>query len=187
MEVFTVVKPNGATPKEFETFTRLLEEAGIDVADAPRVPEPNAHRRWLYAWKQRREAEGFARELRHRTRDGSWKIERLEIDQVAHGPVAPLDIYEMRDEDESSKYYLAPSSRERVVRAFPNSSLYPVTISPQTLHDIKQQWGESWWDELCSRATSLSKEKVLSLGGYRVIVPDGGIGHEELQAVPASS
>ncbi|HUY33713.1 MAG TPA: hypothetical protein VMV69_13265 [Pirellulales bacterium] len=61
MDVFTVTKPGGTKNYEFEAYTRLLEEIGVDVANIARVPEPGADRRWLYTWRRKQEAEGFAR------------------------------------------------------------------------------------------------------------------------------
>jgi hypothetical protein len=187
MDVFTVTKPGGTRDYEFEAYTRLLQESGVDVANVPRVPEPETQRRWLYTWTRKEEAEGFANELRHRTRDGSWHVHQFEIKEEARGPVAPLDIYEVHENEREFKYYLGPASRERVVRAFPHTKVYPVTISQQNLESIKQQHGEQWWDQLSILVTGLSKEKVLSLGGYRLILPYGEIGHEELPEIPAKA
>ncbi len=186
MEVFTVTKPGGTKDYEFQAYTRLLEEIGVDVANVPRVPEPETHRRWLYSWTRKKEAEGFASELRVRTRDGSWRVENLKIEKEALGPVAPLDIYEVRDSENEFKYYLGPASRERVIRAYPHTKLYPVSVSLQNRESLKQQFGETWWDQLCILVTGLSVEKVLSLGGYRLILPGGEIGHEELPIVSAA-
>jgi hypothetical protein len=185
MDVLTVTKPGGTKAYEFQAYTRLLEEIGVDVADVPRVPEPETHRRWLYAWMREKEAEGFASVLRHRTRDGSWRVHQFEIEEEARGPVAPLDIYEIRDNDHESRYYLGPTSRERVIRAYPHTPMYPVTVSRQDLESMKQQFGEMWWDQLCILVTGLSQEKLLSLGGYRLILPFGEIGHEALPEIPA--
>ena len=60
MLVYTVSKPVGTKDREFEAYTRLLEEVGIDVSNSPRVPDPGTDRRWLYAWQKRIEAERFA-------------------------------------------------------------------------------------------------------------------------------
>ncbi len=185
MEVFTVTKPGGTKDNEFESYTRLLEEIGIDVANVPRIPEPETHRRWLYTWRRREEAEAFARELRLRTRDGSWQVYQFNMEEESLGPVAPLDIYEARDEVDGFKYYLAPASRERVIRAYPHTKVYPITISKQDLEVMKSQFGETWWDQLSISVTGLSHEKILTLGGYRVILPGGKIGHEELPEIPA--
>jgi hypothetical protein len=186
MDVFTVTKPGGTKDFEFQAYTRLLEEIGVDVANVPRIPEPGTHNRWLYTWRRKEEAEGFARELRLRTRDASWRIHEFSVEEEMHGPVAPLDIYEVHDEDHVFKYYLAPASRERVIRAFPHTALYPFRISQQNLDLMKRQFGESWWDQLSVSITGISKEKILSLGGYRIILPGGEIGHEELPEVPAT-
>ncbi len=185
MEVFTVTKPDGTKDYEFEAYTRLLEEIGIDVANVPRIPEPGTHRRWLYVWSQQNEAEGFASELRRRTRDGSWYVYSFQIEEEDCGPVAPLDIYEVLDHGESFKYYLGPASRDRVIRAYPHTNLYPITISGQKRSGMLQQFGEAWWDQLSILVTGLSLEKLLSLGGYRVILPSGEIGHEALPEIPA--
>ena len=186
MDVFTVTKPGGTKDYEFEAYTRLLEEIGVDVANVPRVPEPETHRRWLYTWTRKKEAEGFASELRLRTRDGSWHVHQFKIEEEARGPVAPLDIYEVRVNEHEFTYYLGPASRERVIRAYPHTKVYPVTFTQQKLESIKQQFGEMWWDQLCILVTGLSKEKVLSLGGYRLLLPGGEIGHEELPEIPAT-
>jgi hypothetical protein len=186
MEVFTVTKPGGTKDYEFEAYTRLLEDIGIDVANVPRVPEPGTHRRWLYAWKRKQEAEAFARELMRLTRDGSWHVYQFKIDEEDHGPVAPLDIYQVRGEDGGLMYYLAPASRERIIRAYPLTPLHPsITIPEKDLQGIKQKNGDSWWTQIHTLFTELTKEQVLSLGGYRVILPYGEIGHEELPEVPA--
>jgi hypothetical protein len=185
MDVFTVTKPGGTKDYEFQAYTRLLEEIGIDVANVPRVPAPATHRRWLYTWRRREEAEGFAREMRHRTRDGSWYIHQFNIEEETRGPVAPLDIYEVHDKIDVFRYYLAPASRERVIRAYPHTNVYPVTISLQNREAIMRQHGEMWWDQLCILVTGLSLEKIILLGGYRVILPGGEIGHEELPEIAA--
>lgn len=186
MIVFSVTKPGGTKDFEFEAYTRLLEDIGIDVANVPRVPEPGTQRRWLYSWRKKEEAEAFARELKRRTRDGSWHTHQFNIDEEDRGPVAPLDIYQVREEDQGYMYYLSPASRERIIRAYPHTKLHPsVIISESDLEGIKQQHGDIWWDQVRILLTGLFKEQVLSLGGYRVILPYGEIGHEELPAIPA--
>ena len=187
MDVFTVTKPGGTKDYEFEAYTRLLEDIGVDVANVPRVPEPGTHRRWLYTWRRKEEAEGFAHELQRRTRDGSWHVYQLPIEEEDRGPVAPLDVYQVRGaEGQGLTYYLTPASRERIIRAYPHTRLYPsITISERDLERIKQQHGDIWWDQVSRLIIGLGKEQILSLGGFRVILPDGEIGHEELPEVPA--
>ena len=187
MDVFTVTKPGGTKTHEFEAYTRLLEEIGIDVANVPRVPEPETHRRWLYTWRLKREAEGFARELMKRTGDGSWRVHEFKVEEEERGPVAPLDIYLLHGvEGPGFLYYLAPASRVRVLRKYPHTKLYPITISENEHEHIKQQHGDNWWDQVPILLTGLTKDQILALGGYRVILPYGEIGHEELQEIPAT-
>src|SRR5438094_6830269 len=122
MDVFTVTKPGGTKGYEFEAYTHLLEDIGIDVANVPRVPEPGTGKRWLYSWRRKEEAEGFARELRMRTRDGSWQVYQSKTQEESRGPVAPLDIYQVRAaEGQGFMYYLTPASRERIIQAFPHT------------------------------------------------------------------
>jgi hypothetical protein len=187
MNVFTVTKPGGTKDYEFEAYTSLLEEIGVDVADVPRIPEPGTHRRWLYAWQRKEEAEGFARELKLRTRDGSWHVCQFKVEQEDRGPVAPLDIYQANvGGDQEFMYYLSPASRERIIRAHPHTSLSgSVTISRENLDGIKQQHGDVWWDQLPILLTGLTIDQIVSLGGYRIVLPGGVIGYESLPEIPA--
>jgi len=186
MEVFTVTKPGGTKDYEFEEFTRLLEEIGVDVAKAPRVPEPGTGRRWLYTWRRKEEAEGFARELKMRTRDYSWHVHQFKTEDESRGPVAPLDIYQVRTgEGQGYMYYLTPASMERIIRAYPNAKLYPsAIISEEDLETIRRQHGNIWWNQVRILLTGLSEAQVRLLGGYRVILPGGEIGYEELPEIP---
>lgn len=185
MQFFTVAKPGGTKDFEFEAYTRLLESIGVDVANVPRTPEPETQRRWLYTWQERDEAEEFAAQLRKLTRDNLWFVYSLEASGEERGPIAPLDIFEVQENEQSLKYYLTPSSRERVIRSFPHSRLYPVTISREDLAGMQNQFGPVWWDQLAIVVTGLSVDKILSLGGYRVVLPDGTIGHETIPGIPA--
>ena len=163
MEVYTVTKLGGTKDYEFEQFTRLLEEIGVDVAYVPRVPEPGTGRRWLYTWRRKEEAEGFARELRNRTRDGNWLVYRFKTEDESRGPVAPLDIYQvLRWRRAGNMYYLAPASRERIIRAYPHSKLTPsVTISEEDLDNIRKQHGDLWWNQVCTLLTGLSEARFV--------------------------
>jgi hypothetical protein len=83
-------------------------------------------------------------------------------------------------------YYLTPTSRERIIRAFPHTKLYPsLSISEEDIDRIKQQYVETWWNQVCKLLTGLTDAQVRSLGGYRIILPYGEIGHEELPEIPA--
>lgn len=183
MDVFTVTKPGGTKDYEFEAYTRLLEDIGIDVANVPRVPEPGTQRRWLYTWHRKEEAEGFAKELQSRTRDGSWQVHQFRIDSEDRGPVAPLDVFEVRDQDGSFMYYLSPASRERVGRLYPQAKLHPLVLTTQARNRLVQQ-DHNGWDQVFESLTGLNKEQGLTLGGYRMILPYGEIGYEVLPQIP---
>ncbi len=47
LPVFSVTKPVGTKDREFEAYTRLLEEVGIDVSNSPRVPAQGTDRRLI--------------------------------------------------------------------------------------------------------------------------------------------
>jgi hypothetical protein len=187
MDVFTVTKPGGTKDYEFEEFTRLLEDIGIDVANVPRIPEPGTGKRWLYTWRRKEEAVGFAHELKKRTRDGSWLVYHFDTKEESRGPVAPLDIYEVREaEGRRFMYYLAPASRERINRAYPHTTLSPsISISESDFDGVRRQHGERWWNRVCILLTGLTDTQVRSLGGYRIILPYGEIGYEEMPEIPA--
>jgi hypothetical protein len=179
MQVYTVTK-DGGTDAEYKAYVQLLSDSGIDVAQAPRVPEPNTNRRWLYVWDDARQAERFAEALRMRTGDRSWRVYAFEKDGSSIGPVAPLDIYTVR-EDDGTIYFLDPPSRERIVRHAPHANLYAsLFISDETYADLLRQYGEeSWWHQACKLLTGLPDEYVKRLGGYRLFKPDGSLWHED--------
>jgi hypothetical protein len=180
--VYTVTKPAGTRDREFKAYTRLLEEVGIDVANSPRVPEPGTGRRWLYAWKKRIEAERFAAELRRRTGDGGWIVREVESPAEDRGPVAPLEIASVPEQD-GFMYYLTPASRERVVAAFPGTKLPAgFTIAICVQQDALRDKGDDWWMELARLLTGRSDEEIDSLGGVRVLVGEDTIAFQRIPA-----
>jgi hypothetical protein len=180
MPVYTVTRPVGTKDKEYEAYTRLLEEVGIDVSNSPRVPEPGTDRRWLYAWKKESEAEHFAAELRRRTGDREWFVYRFENPANERGPVAPLDIASIPDQD-GYTYYLTPASRERVVSAFPGTKL-PVglDVSVGVQQDSLRDKGEHWWVEISRLLTGRTDEEIDSLGGVRIILGEDTVAFQRI-------
>ena len=63
MRVYTVRKQGLNTDREFQAYVELLQDIGIDVTDVPRTPEPETTNRWLYVWRNKTQAEKFAREF----------------------------------------------------------------------------------------------------------------------------
>lgn len=185
MRLFTVTKPGGTKDYEFEAYTKLLEDVGIDLSNVPRTAEPGTNRRWLYTWKKKEEADSFAGELKRRTRDNSWYVHPFEAEGEQRGPVAPIDIYTTQD-PQGFTYALSPTSRERIIVAFPHTKLYPsLFLSTGTQQDIVRQHGDNWWDQVCKLLTGLTEEQVHSLGGYRIFQPSGAVWHEELPDIRA--
>jgi hypothetical protein len=116
------------------------------------------------------EAERFAAELRRRTGDREWFVYRFENPGNERGPVAPLEIASV-PEQEGYTYYLTPASRERVVSAFPGTKLpggLNVAVSVQ--QDYLRDKGEDWWLEISRLLTGRTDEEIDSLGGVRIIV-----------------
>jgi hypothetical protein len=186
VRVFTVTKPGGTRDYEFEAYTQLMEDVGIDVSNSPRVPEPGTNRRWLYAWTSREEAQRFARELGIRTHDTTWDIRELNTEAEARGPVAPLDIVSVHGA-EGITYYLTPRSRARVLKAYPHLRLSAsLFLANERQENIVRNHGPNWWAHVCKLLTGLTDEQIRSLGGYRVLLPSGRVWHEETPEVPAA-
>jgi hypothetical protein len=180
MPVYTVTKPVGTKDQEFKAYTRLLEEVGIDVSNSPRVAEPGTDRRWLYAWKKKIEAERFAAELRRRTGDGSWVVYQFENAPEQRGPVAPLEIASVPEQD-GYTYYLTPASRERVVAAFPGTKLPTnLTIKIDVQQDLLRDKGADWWMELARLLTGRTDEEIDSLGGIRVVIGEDVVAFQRI-------
>jgi hypothetical protein len=180
--VYTVTKPVGTKDREFEAYTRLLEEVGIDVSNSPRVPEPGTDRRWLYAWKKKIEADRFVTELRQRTGDPSWFVHEFEIDSAETGPVAPLDVACVPEET-GYTYYLTPASRERVVTAYPGTRLPTgVTVTVGDQQDLLRTRGSGRWPELARTLTGRTDDEIDALGGVRFIVGEDNIAYERIPA-----
>jgi hypothetical protein len=184
MLVYTVGMRGGTDNREFEAYTRLLSEMGINLSDSPRVPEPGTERRWLYAWKKKSEAERFAAELRRRTRNADWFVHEFAVPSEERGPVAPLEIATVPEED-GYIYYLTPESRERVVAAYPGTRLpgnLKVGIDQQ--QNLLREKVDDWWMELCRMLTGRNEDEIDSLGGVRVVVGEDTVA---FQRIPTAS
>lgn len=186
MQVYTVIVSGGTKDSEFDAYTRLLAEVGVDLSDSPRVAETGTDRRWLYAWKNKNQAEAFAAELRRRTRNADWFVHEFEVDTEERGPVAPLEIAIIPEED-GYTYYLTPESRERIVDAYPGAKLplgKKVGIDEQK--KLLQGQGDDWWIELSRTLTGRTDEEIDALGGVRVIVGTDTFAYQRLPtAAPA--
>lgn len=180
MLVYTVTKPVGTKDREFEAYTRLLEDVGIDVSNSPRVAEPGTYHRWLYAWKKKIEAELFAEELRRRTGDGDWVVHQFETAAEERGPVAPLDIASVPEQD-GYTYYLTPASRERVVAAYPGTKLPAgLAIKIGVHQDLLHQQGSEAWMGIARLLTGRNDEEIDRLGGVRFILGEDRVAFQRI-------
>lgn len=180
MQVYAVTKPVGTKDKEFKAYTRLLEDVGIDVSNSPRVPERGTDRRWLYAWRKKIEAERFADELRRRTGDADWTVYQFENVPEDRGPVAPLEIARIPEND-GYTYYLTPASRERIAAAFPGTGLPAnLNFSMSIEQDFRRETGDEKWMRIARQLTGRTDQEIDSLGGVRVLLGDGEVAFQRI-------
>jgi len=187
MLVYTVSIPVGTKDREFEAYTRLLAEVGIDLSNSLRVSEPGTDRRWLYAWKKKSEAEAFAAELRRRTRNANWFVHEFEVTSEDRGPVAPLEIATV-PEDDGYTYYLTPESRERVIAAYPGTKLpLSINVGIDKQQDLLRKQGDDWWMQISRNLTQRNDDEIDALGGVRVIVGEDTAAFQRIPTAAASN
>ena len=173
---FTVSRADGiAKDSEFEAYTRLLRQKGIDLGKLPRVPEPGTGRRWLYVWGSKEKAEAFAAELTKRTRDKGWVV----IDVTAppsEGPLGPI-IIQVGRRATGLVFALHPLSRTMISSAFSGAKAIATTVSTdfETYQDFLKTYGsiEDLAREVVPTLTGL-KLPELEKVGYALIEDDTG-------------
>jgi len=185
MRVYTVRKPGGNTDKEYEAYTELLEEVGIDLANASRTPEPGATNRWLYVWKSRPQAERFARVLGERLRDPSWSVHEFDLSHEESGPLAPLTILSIPVRN-GTVFKLEASSQARIMQHYPNARLLGeverdvrLEFPSDVREDFERQHGPVW-DQVIILLTGIPEEAIDRLGGIRIVTMNGEVLHERL-------
>lgn len=166
--VYAVYLPEGMPNYDFEAYLRLLEQAGIDVARAPRVRDPVSDAQWLYAWSDAQQAAAFALRLREETEHDGWQVlEFADADQT-FGPLGRVEIIINRQGD-GCTYSLTPSSWKLISKSFPGSKLTPsVFIATPTPFDLERDHGPIW-EQVAKILTGLNAEQIAQVGGYRVI------------------
>jgi len=179
MRTYTVRKvPGPNTDKEYQVYVNLLQDIGIDIADARRTPEPGTDNRWLHVWESKSLAERFARELRTRLRDESWEVHGFEVadDQSSadsRGPLAPLTVVSIAT-SEGTDFELEPASQERILAHFPNARLVgTLSYSDEVRQDYETIHGPIW-DQVIIGLTGISEAAIASLGGIRIVEEEGG-------------
>lgn len=125
---FTVNRNDGCTKDaEFEAYSRLLRQQGVDLGNLPRAPEPDTGRRWLYVWDSQEDAQRFADELQRRTRDKAWVVERVEA-PPSEGPMGPV-IVQVGRRASGLVFGLHPLSRAMIKSAYPEAQGTASTVS----------------------------------------------------------
>ena len=171
---FTVTRPGGTKDAEFEAYVRLLRQQGKDLANLPRVPDPeNPRRRWVYVWNTQEEAQQFADELRGQTGDNAWRVEPTAA-PPSNGPFGPVLIQLARRSD-GLVFALHPLSRAMIYETSPDSppGATNAFINTQTWNDFLKTQGSlsDLVEEIIPSLTGLTIEQLTDLG-YAVIDAD---------------
>jgi hypothetical protein len=171
---FTVTRPVGAKDAEFEAYVRLLRQQGKNLANLPRVPDPeNPRRRWVHVWGTQEEAQQFADELTEQTGDNGWRVEPT-AGPPSNGPFGPLLIQLARRSD-GLVFTLHPLSRAMIEETFPESTPGATStfINTQTWNDFLRTQGSlsDLVEEIVPSLTGLDREQLTDLG-YAVIDAD---------------
>ena len=173
---FTVSRDDGgAKDAEFEAYSRLLRQQGIDLGKLPRVPEPGTGRRWLYVWDSQEKAEAFAVELRRRTRDKGWLVVEVGA-PPSEGPMGPI-IIQVGRRATGLVFGLHPLSRAMILSAFTDAKGMATTVSTDfdTYQDFLNTYGsiEDLAREVAPTLTGLKLPELEKLG-YALIEDDTG-------------
>ena len=131
---FTVTGPPGTRDVEFEHYLRLLRHRGVDLGKAPRVPDPTARRRWLYAWDAEAPARDFAAEVTEAVGDGEWRVVPTNV-PASDGPFGPL-ILQLNRQPSGLRFSLHPLSLALL------SSAHPRAFGPTRIFLDVEKWDE---------------------------------------------
>ncbi len=170
---FTVTRQGGTKDIEFEAYTRLLRQKGVDLARLQRVPEPGSGRRWLHVWNLQAEAQAFADELNKRMGDSAWDV--VEVNgQSSEGPLGPIELQVMRQAD-GWTFALHPLSRQTIQKVFPESCRRgSIFIRTETAQDFQTTQDDvaDLAEQVAIILTGLSLDRITqTFGGYRVYDP----------------
>jgi hypothetical protein len=170
---FTVTRQGGTKDVEFEAYSRLLRQKGVDLANLRRVPEPGTGRRWLYVWNSQAEAQAFADELKNRTGDPAWEVVEVNA-QPSEGPLGPIEVQVLRQAD-GWTFALHPLSKQTVQKVFPASCRQgSVFIRTDTAQDFQTTQGDmaGLAEQVVLILTGLRLDQITQqFGGFRVYDP----------------
>ena len=188
MQVYTVTSKRGFnTDREFQAYIDLLEDIGIDISNAPRIREPGTQNEWVYVWRNKTQADRFARELGRRLWDDSFYVRDFQIPgaEEERGPLAPLTIRSIPTR-EGTVFRLESRSMDRVMRHFPNAMLRGevmrrgAVLAPAGPREDGLRQDDPEWDNIIIQLTGLDEEAVARLGGIRILDEDGRVLHQRL-------
>jgi len=168
--MFTVNLPGGIRDYEFESYVRMLEKDGVDIANARRVFDPQTDRRWLYGWTSREDAERFAIRLREDSENSNWQVYELSGVEPTQGPLGPIEIM-VGEQSDGCAYGLNPTSEKLVRRRFPHATLAPSLFISSGSRNGSRAAQDPIMDQIAIILTGLPEHRIAELGGYRVYDP----------------
>jgi len=169
---FTVTRQGGTKDAEFQAYTRLLRQRGIDLGNLPRVPEPGTRRRWLYVWETANGAKEFADELRRRTGE-AWEVVETAA-PPSEGPLGSILLQLVRRAD-GLLIAVHPLTRAMIRSAFPEAvpattNVFIGTQEWSTFHRARGGLAELV-QQIAPALTGLTMDRLEELG-YAVIDAD---------------
>jgi hypothetical protein len=175
MQAFTVTKPGGIKGMEdYDAYLRILNRWGVDMTDMPRVLEEGRPNRWLYVFREREDAERFAKEVRAESRNKSWCVREFHTRHLSRGPLGPV-VVEVGFQGGCS-FGLDWLSHDLIRKRFPHAQMVPgVYIEREGKADFEADHLESIWKHVTLLLTGLTEEELAELGGYRVYDPVNGV------------
>ena len=140
---YTVYFPGGNTDSEFQAYLRLLRQNGVDIGNAPRIPDPETQNKWLYVWNSKKDAEAFRDELASITGTEDWGVHETHA-QPSDGPLGPIILLLTRSAAEFN-FSVHALSRAMLKSAFPESAptASSVSVDFEKWHDFKKVHGNA--------------------------------------------
>jgi hypothetical protein len=119
-------------------------------------------------WKNKAQADRFARELRTRLRDSSWYVHEFDSSNEDTGPLVPLVILSVPTST-GTLFELEPASMDRIMQHFPNAAIRGAyEFSADERDDYERKHG-SVWGWLIQYLTGLSATEINRLDGVRIL------------------
>ena len=171
MLVYTVTKPVGTEDREFEAYTRLLEDVGIDVSDSRGCPSRGRTGAGSTPGRNESRPSGSRRSCDNEqaTEVGSCMSSKAPPKIAA--PSRPWRSPRFRSRTDTCSTTSPRPAANGWSPPFPEpSSPPPITVPTDLQRDSIRHKGDGWWMELSRRLTGRTEEEIDSLGGVRVLV-----------------